>query len=452
MTATGVTLPSSTTSAGPPVSVARGRRALLGSLTMAAGSGTSYLVSALVVPLTIGYLGAEQFGVLTAAVAILVLCEPLDLGLGSALVTVLAASSADGDVRRDVAFVRAALRGLLVLGVVLGVGVAIVLTTVDAEALLNAPHATGTARTLAVVLVAFVIGLPLALVDRVNLGYQDGARVGRTTLAGNAISLVLVAVAAESEAGVPVLAAALVGGPLIARSFAGWSLLRRRPELRSRPDVPPGTSRPLWRTAPLFFGLQLAVAVGFTSDQFVIAHVLGPEAVTRYAVPARVFAIVSAAVTVLVRPLWPAVAEAASSGDAAWVRRVAARSIAGAAVFASLVSASLVAAGPGIVSLLGRGEVEATRGSLAVFALWSVLAAVGAAVAMVLNGLAVVGVQLVLSGAMAVANLVLSIVLAGRYGVTGVLWASVCTYGALVVLPYAILLSRIIEQRTAVLR
>jgi hypothetical protein len=52
----------------------------------------------------------------------------------------------------------------------------------------------------------------------------------------------------------------------------------------------------------------------------------------------------------------------------------------------------------------------------------------------------------VLSGAMAVANLTLSIVLARRYGVTGVLWGSVIAYGACVVLPYAVLLPRIIER------
>ncbi len=456
MPVTELTTPASGTAVAPArapgLATARGRRAISGSVWLAAGSAATFVVSALVVPLTIGYLGAGQFGMLMAAVAVVALCEPLDLGLGSALVTVLAAASASEDRARDAALVRAALRGLLVVAAVLVVVFGALLWTVDAATLLNADAASAPAAlaTTVVVLAGFVAGLPLALVDRVNLGYQDAGRVGRTTLAGQALTLALVAVAAWREAGVPVLAAALVAGPLVARVFAARGLLGRRPELRRASGRRPEASAALWRAAPLYFGLQLAVAVAFTSDQFVIVQMLGAEDVARYAVPARVFAVVSAAVAVVVRPLWPAFAEAAASGDAAWVKRAAARSIAGAAAFAALAAGAIVAAGPQLVSLLGRGEVTAGRGTLAVFGLWSVLAAVGAAVAMVLNGLAVVRIQLVLSSAMAVTNLALSIVLVRSHGVTGVLWGSVVAYGVWVVVPYAVLLRRIIDRRTAV--
>ena len=67
------------------------------------------------------------------------------------------------------------------------------------------------------------------------------------------------------------------------------------------------------------------MALAMNADYLVIAHVLGPESVTTFSVPARLFAQLGLLVSLVNLPLWPANGEALARGDVAWVRRITAR-------------------------------------------------------------------------------------------------------------------------------
>ena len=87
--------------------------------------------------------------------------------------------------------------------------------------------------------------------------------------------------------------------------------------------------------------------------------------------------------------------------------------------------------------------VNTDRGLLVPFAVWGVIMATGNAVAMALNGLAVVRMQVIVASTMAVTNLILSISLAHVFGAAGVLWGSVIAYLGCVGLPYARFVARL---------
>ncbi len=431
----------------------RVRRAARASVAMAGGSAVSFFVAAAVVPVTIGYLGPDRFGVWMAAVAMVGLLDPLDFGVGSALVTRLASSdAADG---REL--VRAATRWLVGCSVAIATVAGVASFAVDWGGVLNASEATARSEALpvlVVVLVGFCLSLPLSVVDRVNLALQEGHRVGITTAIGHLVSLVLLVVLALVQAGVPYLAAALVGGPLVARLVAGVRLRRRRRELfsgTSTSGLDAATARRLLvRTGGLFFGLQVAVVVAFGADQVVISRVLGAAAVPEYAVPARMFALVSAAALLVARPLWPAYADAVARGDGAWAGRTLRRSCGLTVIGAMAVVVPLVWFGSDVVDLVGRERVSPSQSVLVAFGVWTVLQAWGAPVAAFLNGIGVVRMQLVASALMAATNLALSIVLARRIGVAGVVWGSVIAYSLCIVVPYSVLLPRLVRRLEAV--
>lgn len=414
-------------------------RAGAASAAMAAASGATLVTGLALVPLTIGHLGVARYGLLATLVAGATLLEPLDLGVGSALVTLLGGTDAAGARTRGDALVRAAARLLAVVAVVcVPLGLLLAWHAPWGSAL-GAPQAAHEAAAgVAVLAIATAIGLPLGIVDRVNLGMQRGHRVGLTTVVGSMLSLVAVALAAHARAGVPALLAAYLAGPLVARAGATCLLLLRwRPGLRAAPPDAGSPGPTLARTARLFFVLQLAVAVAYSSDQFVVALVLGAEAVPEYAVAARLFAVVTAGTALLLRPLWPAYAAAAAVGDMAWVRRTLRRSLRVVFVLSAAGSAVLVLVGPAIVRVLSDDAVVPRTPVFAAFAVWSVVMATGNAVAIALNGLAVVRMQVVVASVMAVCNLAASIVLANVVGVAGVLWGSVGAYVLCVGVPYA---------------
>ena len=71
----------------------------------------------------------------------------------------------------------------------------------------------------------------------------------------------------------------------------------------------------------MFLVLQLGVSIFYGSDNIIITHLLGPDAVAGYAVPERMFSLISTLLAMALMPLWPAYAEAAARGDHSWVRR-----------------------------------------------------------------------------------------------------------------------------------
>ena len=100
--------------------------------------------------------------------------------------------------------------------------------------------------------------------------------------------------------------------------------------------------------------LQVVAAVAYASDSFVIAQLLGAPAVAEYAVPERMFSLITMVLAMVLAPLWPAYGEAIARGDAAWVKRTLKRSILTAVGLAALCSFTLVLVGEWVIPRLGR--------------------------------------------------------------------------------------------------
>jgi len=114
------------------------------------------------------------------------------------------------------------------------------------------------------------------------------------------------------------------------------------------------------KTGMLYLILQIVGAIAYSTDSLVIAHFFGATAVAQYAVPDKMFSLIGTVIAMMLAPLWPAYAEALARGDSAWVRRTFSLSLAlafGASlalaiVFVSLVARSWRSVGQTIVSSL----------------------------------------------------------------------------------------------------
>ena len=76
--------------------------------------------------------------------------------------------------------------------------------------------------------------------------------------------------------------------------------------------------------------------------------------------------------------------------------------------------------------------------------IWTVIASFSSCLSMFLNGANLVGIQALLGLFMAAANLVLSVVLTRAIGVSGVVWGSVISQIAFVLLPLGLVSSRLL--------
>jgi O-antigen/teichoic acid export membrane protein len=431
-------------SSGADTEVSRGvRRHLRIALSIGAlflSRGVSFLVMLATVPLTVGYLGAERYGIWLTLSSLVSMVSFADLGIGNGLRTLI--SEADG--KRDqlllaklVSSAACVLTGtavLLLLGLVVGYrGVA--WTSVFGS--LTSDVRNEVPLCVLVLGATFLLAMPLQIAQSVQHGLQKGYSATLWTTGGSVLSLggLLTAVAFKTTL-VP-LAAALAGAPLVASLLNYvWFFWRERPDLRPRwRAVDLGIGLRLLRTGGLFMLLQISVAFSFTSDNLVVGAVLGVASVPLLAVPAKLFGFVQQFMGTLTGPLWPAFGEAAARGDAEWVRRTLRRAYSVSLVTALVSSLVLVVGGRWIIGHWSRHQVDVSVTLLIPLAVWTVVAAWGSTVSTFLNGVGQVAVQTIAAVVMAPVAFGLKWLLVGPLGLPGVVWATVFAYAICAVGP-----------------
>jgi O-antigen/teichoic acid export membrane protein len=394
------------------------------------------------VPLTLHYLGAERFGLWMTISALIAMLAFADFGIANGVLSMVA----DANGRDDHAGIRRAVASgfYLLSGIAMAVllGFAVLYALVPWPAVFNVTSAQAVAEAgpaLAVFVLCFAANIPLAVVQRVQMGLQQGFVASLWQCVGSVCGLVGVLWAVHAQAGLPWLVLALAGAPLFAAVLNSlYFFLRARPDLLPRwAAVSRETCHQVASSGALFFVLQLVVAVAYTSDSIVIAQLLGAPAVATYAVPEKLFSLVSLSLGMVLAPLWPAYGEAIARGDAAWVRRTLKRSVLMAVAMASVMGLILVWLGPDLLRLWVRDAVVPTLALLLAFAVWKVLEAGGGALAMFLNGARVIRFQVWCAIPTALVAIALKIALVPGLGVQGAIWGSVVAYLICTALPAA---------------
>jgi len=144
-------------------------------------------------------------------------------------------------------------------------------------------------------------------------------------------------------------------------------------------------------------------------------------------VPQKLFSFVGMLVGMGITPLWPAYGEALARGDVAWVRKAFFGSLWLTFAISVPLCTLLALAGPWILRVFFGKLLYAPASLLMVLAVWGVVAAVSAPIAMLLNGAGALKVQTFTAVIAGSINLVLSIILTRRFGVIGVCSGSIIT-------------------------
>ena len=429
----------------------RNRRAALTGGTAVMARVVQVGTSLVTVPLTIRYLGNERFGLWMAISSVLAIANFADFGLGNGVLNTVAAAYGKDDlqgIRRAVSSGFAVLTG--VAAVLFGVFLALYpfVAWADVFRVNSALAQAEAAPTLLIFAFCFVLNIPLDLVQRAQLGMQQGFRTNLWQLCGSLGGLAGVIAGIRLHAGLPVLVAALAGAPVLATALNTLQFFAvGRPDLRPQWHlVSRETIGRITHLGGHFFLLQLVAAISFSADNFIVARNLGAGTVPEYSIPQRMFAVISMVVLMVVTPLWPAYGEAISRGDMAWVRRTLARSLLAVLGFAGLAAATLFFLALRLILWWVGPRIHPPALLLAGLALWTVMDCCGNTLSMFLNGAAIMRAQLIVASLFGVACLAVKIYLTRRFGVAAVPWATLLTYVAVVAIPYAMYVPRALKH------
>jgi O-antigen/teichoic acid export membrane protein len=408
----------------------RYRRAALTSFTSLLARCVTVVTGLITVRLTVRYLGTERYGLWMTITSVVAMMAFADLGIGNGLLSSI--SDAHGRDDRDSVrkYVSSAFFVLLGIATVLIGLFAAVYPLVPWPRVFNVSSLTAAREAgpaVLVFLVCFALNMPLDVVQRVQTGHQEGFETNLWNAGGSLMGLACLLVAMHLNAGLPVLLLSLSGGGLLgilgnwAHQF-GWV----RPWLLPRWSFwDASAARKILGIGTMFFVLQACGLFTVTADNIIITQLLGPEAVTQYAVPMRLFLLLISVTMMFVTPLWPAYGEALARGDVRWVRSTLFHSVCYSLLAFGPVAVGLATFGKLIVHTWVGGQIQPSYPLLFGMAVWTILAVFGNTTSMFFAGTNTLKFQVVVSVVMAIANLVLKIILAKLYGLSGVAWAPV---------------------------
>ncbi len=424
-------------------SLERDRRVALTALGSALAKGIAIVTMLLSVPLAVGYLGSERYGLWLTISSFIAVLGFADLGLSEGLLNALSEANGHDDIESARQSVSSAWWLLLGIALILAAGFALIYARVPWPHVFNVSSAQAAAEAgpaLVVFIGCFVVTMPLDIVQRIQLAYQEGYANSRWQALGSLLALVSVLLAIHMKAGLPWLVLAVAGAPVVATFFNGVMLFGfQRPWLRPRwKKVNGAAARKLFRLGILFFILQMTIALAYASDNLIAAQLLGPAAVTQYAVTMRLFSIAPMILGLWLSPLWPAYGEAIARGDQLWVQQTLSKSLRMALLVTVVPSALLIVLGAPIVTRWVGPEVVPSYWLLFGYGVWTVMSALGNALAMFLNAANVIRFQVASAALMAVSAWLMKIYLAQRIGLPGMIWATLIAYTIFTALPMLI--------------
>jgi O-antigen/teichoic acid export membrane protein len=435
-------------------SAERYRRAAWASLAGVLSRFVALGVTLITIPLALGHLGTERYGVWVTITSVTALLTFADLGLGYGLMNIVSEANGRDDRSAAASAIASASVMLATIAGAATILVVVASSVVPWGAILNVRSETAVAEAgpaSLVMLLCFAANIPLGLVVQTEYGYQRGYLASFFGVLGSIAGLAGLVVAVDLGAGLPWLVLALAGAPVAANAlnwlvFFQWTHpdLRPRWRLASR-----AAGARLLRTGWLFVVLQVAAGVASQGGVLVSAHLLGPDGAAEYSVVLRLFFIAPVFLTMMLVPLWPAYGEAIARGDAAWVRRTLLRSTTGAVTAAGLASVALFVFAADILRAWVGPYFHPPVTLLAGMGIWAVVSSALTSVAMLLNGGSAVRFQAAIATVSATASVVLSVVLGRAVGSGGIIWGTLVAYVACTVVPTCIYVPRVLRRLEA---
>ena len=383
------------------------------------------------IPVMLGALGEERYGVWVTMFGLISWIVFFDLGFGNGLRNKLVASLNEGDRVGAASYISSAYLALLALSLLIGVVFCFVSLLLDWQAIFNTELIENKELLQSILLISilFLINFVLSLVNQILHAFQKAALTVFHQFLSNGAALFFVSMLAVFDDRPTLLSISFFYGV----SLLLASLCVSCVFFMKNTDLLPSLKNVRWSSLRLisglggkFFVIQLAVLVLFTTDKIIITQLLGPESVANYEVVFRLFSSVLVLNSLYLLPLWSAYTDAAHLWDIKWIRK-------------ELWKSHMVAVGFMVLALIlfmfnelvlrlwvGEAFIASPGIALAMF-IFVVLRVWCDIYSCFLNGLGKIDIQMWLAVLQALGNVPLSIYLGGLYGLPGVVYATVCT-------------------------
>jgi O-antigen/teichoic acid export membrane protein len=285
------------------------------------------LISLLLVPITLNYLGAKEYGVWITLTTLIVWFTFFDIGLGHGLRNKYAEAKAQNNETDVKKYVSTAFFVLILISVLIFIVFALLSGFINWATVLNAPTTLApNLKILSFVVVGtFCIRFVVSIISTLLTADQDPSIPSLIGLSGHCLSLIVVFLITKfTESSLLYIGIALSVSQIFPLVIAFIYLFstRYKPILPSLKFFSKHHIRSIFSLGIRFFLIQITALILFQSNNIIIAHVCSLEDVTLFNIAYKYIYIISMAFSTFVNPLWSAVTEAYIKEDTHWINNI----------------------------------------------------------------------------------------------------------------------------------
>lgn len=422
--------------------LARRRALLQGTATGIVSRAAAVAAPVVVLPLALHSLGVVGYGAWVAALSLSSVAAFADLGIGTGVMTRLGRLMRPDGISDRTEAQRIVAAGYLAAGAVSAVLLA-VLAALYATGLLRRfivpePGAPASVTLISwVTLAGLAVNITLSLITRIQYGVGRQSRsnvwqgIASMTML---VAVVLVSLGSTSPVLFVLTATAAPALVMVVNSvaFFRWdtvgSQLRPDPRRATRQAL-----RIIVSVGRRYFLVSLLLACSVGLDPWIVGQLFSLADAAAFAVPLRIFSVISALAVVGALQLWPMHSSALGNGDLRWIRSVTRRATA--LTIAGTVGACVITllCARALVSIWLKDAIPVDPVLWLGLALWCVVQSATAPALMLHNGAERLRYQIVGYLGFLITALPLKLLLAKHLGYQVIPWISAVLYGLFLV-------------------
>ena len=300
------------------------KKNIVGSLFV---KGCSIIISLLIVPLTLGYVSSDLYGIWLTLSSIIMWLNFFDIGFTLGLKNKLTEAIALGDMQRGKVLVSTTYFMMIAIFIPLCILLEMIIPHINWASFLNVtgnynPDIIETLHILAACLCAQMI---VNVLTAVLAAYQKVALSSAFPVIGNFISLFIIllltkycppslSLLALAVSTIPIFVIIIASFILFSSSFKAvapsWNFVKKK------------QIKDLFNLGSKFFLIQAQIVVLYQCTNILISNLSGPSDVTSYNIAYKYITISMMILTIIMAPLWPAFTEAYTKNDYSWMKNV----------------------------------------------------------------------------------------------------------------------------------
>lgn len=289
--------------------------------------GMSIIISLILVPITLGYITNEMYGIWLTLSSVMLWLGFFDVGFTLGLKNKLAEAIALKEWERGKTLVSTTYFMMIIIFIPLCLVLEILLPYVNWAEFLNVSHKYNSeiTETLSVLIIFFCIQMIISVLSSVISAYQKVALSSLFPVIGNILSLITIwCLTKLCTPSLIYLAFAISAMPILIMVIASFILYKKmfKKISPSWKYINIAYIRELFSLGARFFIIQIQCVVLYQCTNILISNVSGPEEVTSYNIAYKYMNIAMMAFAIVLAPLWPAFTDAYTKKDFKWMQNV----------------------------------------------------------------------------------------------------------------------------------